>query len=399
MECNGVIQDERKLFNDDLTSLRTKAIGRKRRAWLDGKDNSLSEEKGSIDPIKETGSIDPKRTGSIDPKRTGSIDPKRTGSIDPKRTGSIDPKELTGSIDPVGFSSLNFSKIRKNPLKVIHFLHGLIYEKNTYITRKVKLKEIMHQVDISRDSSKTALRFLLKNNFISRVSFKSGRSGWSQYQLSKSIYKEIENAIFETGSIDPKETGSNSSSNNNTTTTIRPCFDWEDIDTTPLTPIGLNPKHLLQIKSKIDPKLVQESINHFAYAIHHNPKVMKYKNPLATFITVLKRGESWIEVDYRSPQEIAMMQLVAQKKAERKRIDEMENKLINESFVSWRASLTHEQLEAYISDEARNSKMVGFKESSLKAYFVKQVWSKNIPRDLSDLKKQNLLFEDNLVKT
>ena len=49
----------------------------------------------------------------------------------------------------------------------------------------------MSFLGISSDSTRTALRFLLKNNFIIRVQFQAGKNGFSQYEIAKSLYSEF----------------------------------------------------------------------------------------------------------------------------------------------------------------------------------------------------------------
>ena len=373
---------EQEVSHDNKT-----ATGRKRRAWLEDNDispilqksTSIEKEEEIKSPIKD-----------MDPK--GVYRPLISkGSIDRVHNPHLDladrPLISKGSIDRVHRPlSLTLADLRSNPLKLIRFLYAIAEIKNNeYITRRVRLKESMQHIDISRDSARTALRFLLKENIIERIDFKPGQAGWSCYKIDRSIGKELENGISK-GFIAPFEIngfsslqngskGSNSSSNllNTTTNNIDP-FDWGNIDISPLEQIGFTDKHLLQVKTKVNPELVQESINHFAYALHHNPGVKKYEKPLAAFIAVLKRGEPWIEPDYRSAQEIALEKLVSQKKAERGRLQQLEEESYKLAFEEWKESLSREELEEIAAPNGVKSDLMP-QTVKLNIFFQENIWS------------------------
>src|SRR5207248_2734873 len=123
--------------------------GQKRRSWLvDAADNKNIEsagQKGVDSILNETGAI-------------------------------------KGAYKPL---SLKFADLRSNPLELILFLYELSKMEKDRITRKLTLKEIQRTLTITRDSARTALRFLLKNKLIERVNFKSGKTGWSQYVIKE----------------------------------------------------------------------------------------------------------------------------------------------------------------------------------------------------------------------
>jgi hypothetical protein len=277
--------------------------------------------------------------------------------------------------------------LRGNPLKITQFIFELI-KKNAGIaemnTEKVTLLEMMKSLEISKDSARTALRFLLKNKLVKRVDFHAGKYGWSKYELKKNLFDELEEA-YQKGSIDPLILkGSNNSSNYiyNITTTDRPLLvGWDEIDVTPLENIGLTKKHLVSLKSKNIPEVVQESINHFAFAMQHNPKVKKYDSPLEVFIGVLRKGNSWIESSYKSPQEIALEKMIEEKNRERKKIADLEQELLKIEFDAWYSSLTEGKKEELTRELKLSSIMPEgmqkkTKESYLLSYFEKHIFKK-----------------------
>ena len=354
-------QDVIKTSQDRQSNIsKIKAVGRKRRAWLKVKEEKANNDEKSDLSICSINQID---------QSDLSI-----RFIDP-----FHGRGLKGVYRPL---SIFLADLRGNPLQLTRLLFALIKEEdNDYQTGKVRLRELTQLLDISKGSARTALRFLLKNGLIKRVDFKPGQLGWSKYRLKKSLYEEIKKAI-QKGSIDPFEIstyldfskGSNSSSsnNNNITTTLDP-FEWNDIDISPLEFIGLTRKHLLQIKKNIDPSLAQESIRHFSYALRYNPKIKKYSNPLAAFISVLKRGEPWIEPNYRTPKEIAQSLLIEQKKAERERLKKLEEDAYQLALGEWQESMTNEQIEEIALSKKGGMDLVP-QHVKISMYFREKIW-------------------------
>lgn len=311
--------------------------GVKRRAWLDS-TTATSEEKQ-----KET----------LTTKNLNSDD-KRKGFID-----TVYKPE-----------SLCFSDLRSNPLRLFRYLYEITKSNsNDFKTPRVKLREVMIQLDISKDSARTALRFLLKQQFIERIEFHPGQLGWSRYELKKDTCEELEEAILK-GSISPfnssisTELDKTNPTNNDS---------WESIDISPLESIGFRSKHLLQIKKNSTPEIVQESINHFSYALKYNQKTKEYTNPISAFISVLKRGEAWVEPNYKSPQEIAQQKFIELKKAEIERAKKLEEDLFEIALEEWQQTLSEEEIQSLAPDNRKKGDPTP-PRIKLSAYFRKNIW-------------------------
>ncbi|ALA26703.1 hypothetical protein [Piscirickettsia salmonis] len=95
-----------------------------------------------------------------------------------------------GEAENIKTPSLAFKNLRGNPLSLIYYLHEKSSSK-TFITEKITQRGVIESINISRESAKTALRFLLKNSLIVRVEFQPGRAGWSIYSIDKSLFQEI----------------------------------------------------------------------------------------------------------------------------------------------------------------------------------------------------------------
>ena len=323
-------------------------VGHKRRSWLVNEDTNNSK-------------------GFIDPFGKGVL----KGSINP-----VDqPLLLKGSIDPFCKPLLiSLSNLRGNPLQILQYLFALIKNKKEKITDKTTQSEIMKSLEISKDSAKTAMRFLLKNKLVERVEFQAGKMGWSKYNIKNELYNELEKA-YQKGSINPISLkGSNNSSSYINTTTIkdRPLLDWGNVDVSPLEHIGLTHKHLLQLKNN-QPDIVQESINHFAYGLKYNPRSKKYDEPLSVLIGVLRKGEAWVEVNYRSLAEITQQELIDRKKAEKERLIKLEEEAYKLAFDEWMISLKKDDIEKIMLNNKKHGDITPQKVR-LNAYFRENVW-------------------------
>ena len=366
---------------NDASNLKSRqtelVVGQKRRAWIVQSENEhldntsisseisneISPQKGVYRPLNEKGSIN----------RVHQSD-SSTGFIN-----RIDQHEdKKGFINRVSNPlNLTLENLRGNPLKIIQYLFAIATYEGECTTRKVTLSELMQALEISRDSARTGLRFLLKNNLLVRINFQPGKTGWSQYSIKKSLFLEITDAQKK-GSINPiliasqyrTEKGSNSSSNIITTTieTIDP-LSWEDVDVEPVAEIGFSVKHLLQLKQKNSPQVVQESINHFAFGLEFNNNTMKYKDPVNVLMGVLRKGGAWIEPNYKSSQEIAQERLLEQKRAEHARLAKMHEELLKMEFDEWLLTIDDKKKSDLVKDRpGMTSLPTGLREKTLRGY-------------------------------
>ena len=267
---------------------------------------------------------------------------------------------------------LCFEDLRSNPLQLFRFLYELSKCEDNFNTPRVKLREMMLHINISKDSARTALRFLLKQKFIARIEFQAGHLGWSRYQLNESICKELEIAISK-GSIKRFDISGNRVIEN-TSSSITDFIDpWDEVDVSSLESIGFNKKHLLQITNKTTPDVAQESINNFAYSLKYNPKTKEYPSPLATLMAVLKRGEAWIEPNYQSPQELAQLRILEVKKAELERKKTLEEMLYKIAFDEWQQGLNSNELDK-IAPAKREAGEIMPQSAKLSLYFKEKIW-------------------------
>lgn len=241
----------------------------------------------------------------------------------------------------------------------------------------------MKQFDISKDSARTALRFLLKQKLIFRIEFHPGQLGWSRYEIKKSMYEEIEKAIEirlieplllkESLDISKRFINNSSSSNINTTTRVEQLLpdDWKAINIEPLQEHGFSITQLKQLYALniTSPEIVQESINHFAFGLKNNPKFSNYKDPLNVLMGVLRKGEVWYEKDYKSLKELALEKIIERKRAERERIKQLEEKLFLTALEEWKETKSEAELDKLIPPGAIPPRSV-----KISIYFKENIW-------------------------
>ena len=177
-----------RLMNIDInitqeTNKKHSPIGKKRRSWLMHEENiernqiqnNLREEKGVYKQHLSTSSINTVDKLDLENRVSNTISKK---------------------------IEITVENLRGNPLRLVKLLFSIVDSKNERITKKITVSEIVKNLEISKDSARTALRFLLKNNFISRIKFQVGKLGWSQYSVNSILFTELVKEQKK-GAIDP----------------------------------------------------------------------------------------------------------------------------------------------------------------------------------------------------
>ncbi len=346
-----------------------KPSGAKRRSWLIDDEN----EKGSINPIYKPDLSIP----SIKP-----ID--ETVSSNPLINTIHEPQSTKRVINPIKKPlDIGLDKLRGNPLKIAQYIFDNIKQTSDLVTEKMTSLEIMNSLEISKDSVRTALRFLLKNNLIKRVYFEIGKHGFSKYELKRSLFDEIKEGYIK-GSIHPiqvKGFNNSSSINDTITTKYKPLLgqslpnEWLKIDYSPLKDLEFGETQLRQIykSNKMTPDILQDSINRFAYSLKYSDKVKNYTNPIYVFMGLMLEGERWNEPNYKSPKELALHQLLEEKKKEKERSHVMLEELFNLEYPEWRKNLTEEQIKEIVSPDSWKLNIQSAVESELKIHFKEKI--------------------------
>ena len=224
-----------------------------------------------------------------------------------------------------------------------------------------------------------------------KLLLKLGRGGWTKYQLPEIVFKDsLHNETVSKVEANRKQTVSttvsttvskppNSSSSLKdlkTTTTALP-DEW-NLNFAPLTDIGFTKNHLIQLSKKTQhpPPDVQDAIYAFAHDLEKRAvKIRKGSTPLQFFIGVMISGlYSPVSVDYINPEERALQIYLERRQATKELNKKVDEELRTEHFNLWEASLTIEEKNAILPDEAKNSPWKSHARSCLITHHKENVW-------------------------
>ncbi|RUR14113.1 hypothetical protein [Legionella sp. km772] len=237
---------------------------------------------------------------------------------------------------------------------------------------------------------KTTIKRLIDKNLIVRNPGKIAKGGYINLGINSNVLEIVntlknnnKSNIFASELIlnnryqkDNSPMYNSSSIYNNTTTNLNRKNEqipeeWENVNFEPLTHIGFCKTQIKQIIGKNDPTIVQESIYHFAYGLEYNQKIKKYEDPLNVLMGVLRKGQSWIESDYRSSIEIAQEKLLELKRSENERKKLLMDEAFKLAFNEWKES----QLEAEIERLSERKKGdLTPPAAKLQLYFRENIW-------------------------
>ena len=230
--------------------------------------------------------------------------------------------------------------------KLLIVLLSLCESEYSRTTKPLNLKELAASTESNTNVVKLAIHRCKEKGVLSIHARKDGRGGWCQYKISKDLKF---NQSPKTQSI--------YNSNNNTITKIEKNTDslehrseWQELNIEPLADIGFKKSHVKQLEKLSTPEIVQESINHFTYALEHNAKVKKYDSPINVFMGVIRKGGAWIEAGYRSPHELAMEKILEARKLEKNRINKLHEQEVEMNFQDWLSQLSQEDRGALLED-------------------------------------------------
>lgn len=312
-----------------------KPTGKKRRSWLMEDSNKTDQKISVYKPDNKTGSINPVYEQDLN--------------------RSMDPIDQPNSLNRV-YKPLNLSlkNIRGNPMKIAQYFFELSRDQLHHYTPKITRSKITNDLNISINSLKTALKFLLKNCLIERVCSISGKAGYSQYKLKDSLFEEIK-IFYKTGSIN-RIYSSGSLDIRNTTTTMLDPFSRIEINPDPLVHIGLTDNHIEQLlkQCNLTPEHIQESIHHFAFDLAHNDKIKAInKNPLDYFMGILRKGNYYTAPSNYESQESRNKRLYLEDKLKREEANRaLEEKIKSLEWDDWASKLPEmELMEFYIEDQ------------------------------------------------
>jgi hypothetical protein len=287
-------------------------------------------------------------------------------------------------------------KLGGNERKLFFFVVNICSIKGTLSTGEIMGEDIDITLDMKRNSRETSIKRLQKKGLLIRGIGKRGSNGVLVLSVPEVVKIEALNFLtnnhaeremfFSMGQPDRIQNSSqnrvqlesksalyNSSSNHNKTTTDLG-ETWKKINVEPLRDIGFSETQLKQLYSQnlSTPEIIQESINHFAFALGNNPKVKQYPEPLNVLMGVLRKGQVWFEKNYVSPHEMAQRLINERKRGEIERLKKLEEDAYEMALNEWKNSLQNEEIEKIVPAKALGD--ITPQRVRLSIYFREKIW-------------------------
>ena len=338
--------------------------------------------------------------------------------------------------DSEQYSTTRLNELGGKQRKLLFYIYTLCKTNGTKITPPLCRETICENTVIKKGTIKTALNRLIKKHFLLIDKSKTGRSGWIIFRIPDPIYQELFNndvslALNQTvlkqisnstqtglkqDSERYSERYSNApivSSNINTTTTYIP-ESLRQIDYSPLSEIGFNEAHIIQIYREhtkspelaLSTDIIQNSIYALAFDLKHNNAAENFKcSPAVVLTAMLKKGQPYSSKTPEkvlTPREEAMQEyIIAQEKRDRK-IQELENKTKEFELQEWLKSLPEQELATFASQDCCPEGMpekvyqTSRRKKALAAaqeYFITVLWPQKL-NELETLKQTPKLEKD-----
>ncbi|HAT7956477.1 TPA: hypothetical protein GJ770_04060 [Legionella pneumophila] len=275
--------------------------------------------------------------------------------------------------------------------KILNLVVDICAYKGNLITGPIETARIANHVNTTVGTVKISIKRLIDKGFLIRYPGKASKGGFVILGIVEEVYNLLKinnselNAINNSVGLlqnlryqsDINPIYSSNSYINNTTIKDNTDFlpnEWESIDYEPLSSIGFSKTQIKQLIDKNNPELVQQSIYHFAYGLEHSQKLKKYEDPLNVLMGVLRKGQSWFEKDYKSPQEIAQAQLIELKKAELEKKKELEEQAFQIALANWQNKLSNEEISEIAPARDKSFKDLTPPKAKLITHFKENVW-------------------------
>ena len=280
--------------------------------------------------------------------------------------------------DSEQYSTTRLNELGGKQRKLLFYIYTLCKTNGTKITPPLCRETICENTVIKKGTIKTALNRLIKKHFLLIDKSKTGRSGWIIFRIPDPIYQELFNndvslALNQTvlkqysnstqtglkqDSERYSERYSNApivSSNINTTTTYIP-ESLRQIDYSPLSEIGFNEAHIIQIYREhtkspelaLSTDIIQNSIYALAFDLKHNNAAENFKcSPAVVLTAMLKKGQPYSSKTpdkVLSPREEAMQEYLLAQQKKNLKILEIETQTKDSAQQEWLNSLSEQEL-------------------------------------------------------
>ncbi|MCF6777578.1 hypothetical protein L3V83_13495 [Thiotrichales bacterium 19X7-9] len=306
----------------------------------------------------------------------------------------------------------NVNNLSGNELKIFNYIALDICSRlDKRQTQPLTKKQISDNSSVPIGSINTSISRLISKQLIRKLdSIKGGKNATAIYtipirhlneykdiyqiksQSNSSIYNNITNidklSIHEKSIIDnlqkqvnilnEKSQAQINSSEEMNTNIANLENDFSTVDFSELSEFGFKKSHLDQIKSfgTVTPEVAQESINHYAWALHNRKEEMqKYapeKNRFKGLFGVLRKGNAWTEDGYIDPIDEAIQKSLDAKRKKLAQVKKQKEEMFLLDFELWKESLSEDDLNKInnqIKSKTQGRKSGAMYEAALKDHF------------------------------
>jgi len=302
---------------------------------------------------------------------------------------SNDLGNITGNNQSIHYLAESIKKLTGIQKNILLYVVNICSARGSLETGIILSLDLANAAGCSTGSAKTSLIRLIEKQLVIRHQGKACKGGHMILGITNEIQAasiQAQQALFNplkttlTDNITGNKTGNNvyssSSSyiNKDYTTTSLP-DDWKKINFDMLEKVGFSETQLFQLlqSGKTTPEVVQKSINHFAYALQHKEKVKAYNDPLNVLMGVLRKGCDWNDADYVSPQEIALQNILEEKRQAKAKMEAMIKELVEFEFPDWKKKLTEEEVKQIVPEYTLKTNIAPAINATLRTYFTENV--------------------------
>lgn len=292
-------------------------------------------------------------------------------------------------------TNLSFSSLVGLQRNIVIFIYDACKLARSKTTEAITLEHIGRILNTGTGTVKTTIQRLEKKHYVKRASFKNGRGGWSKYELSEIIFRELlqmetenklttnwqqtDSKVVTKPATEPATSIPSSSSSINITTTNYKAgaladFQIQLSDT--LTGIGFNSGHIDQLlrDSSLAPEEIQNSLDAFAFDLGFDDIRKKIRSPIGLIMKLLKNGQAYVsEKGYESEEDRLYRESVerAERKNEEKKL--LKTKLIDAKFEEWLENISNEDKKNLVEPIGEFMGIIHRQE--LKEYFKREVYA------------------------
>jgi predicted transcriptional regulator len=313
-----------------------------------------------------------------------------------------DHKQVTNEQkrDSVENTKLELSRIHGKEKELLFFLFNSSKKSRSHLTEALTLEHILDSTNIAKNSVKTIIHRLAKKQIITRQESKTGRGGWTIFQVHADIHNQLlmqeterdkivnglqtdHKQVTNRSQTDHKQItqritqritnpSSSSSYNINTTTDsdLTENFIAEldetaeniNIELAQLQQLGvhLNNSHIQQLllDPEITPDIIDISCDAYWFDLNFNNKKKEIKtNTINYFMGIMRKVKCYaIPDNYKSKKQRAYERLQEVITADR----EIERELENINFHKWIGVLSKDEKEKIISEQATDEDKQSF---------------------------------------